>query len=105
MADNVTLDAGAGGDTIAADDVAGVKYQVVKLAVGADGAAALVANANPIPVSDAGGSVTVDGSVTANAGTNLNTSALALESGGNLAAIASSLAGTLTVGSHAVTNA
>lgn len=31
--------------------------------------------------------VTVTGSVTANAGTNLNTSALALESGGNLAAI------------------
>lgn len=41
--------------------------------------------------------------VTANAGTNLNTSALALESGGNLAAIASALAGTLTVGTHAVT--
>lgn len=34
--------------------------------------------------------VTVTGSVTANAGTNLNTSALALESGGNLAAIAAS---------------
>jgi len=38
--------------------------------------------------------VTVTGSVTANAGTNLNTSALALESGGNLAAAATSL-GTL----------
>lgn len=36
--------------------------------------------------------VTVTGSVTANAGTNLNTSALALESGGNLAAAATSLA-------------
>jgi hypothetical protein len=35
--------------------------------------------------------VTVAGSVTANAGTNLNTSALALESGGNLAAAAASL--------------
>lgn len=45
---------------------------------------------NPIQVGDAGGSITVDGSVTANAGTNLNTSALALESGGNLAAIAAS---------------
>ena len=63
MADNVTLNAGSGGDTIAADDVSGVKYQVVKLAVGADGAASLVANANPIPVSDAGGSLTVDGTV------------------------------------------
>lgn len=63
MADNVVLNAGAGGDTVAADDVAGVKYQVVKLAVGADGAAALVANANPVPVSDAGGTLTVDGTV------------------------------------------
>lgn len=36
--------------------------------------------------------VTVTGSVTANAGTNLNTSLLALESGGNLAAAATSLA-------------
>lgn len=36
--------------------------------------------------------VTVTGSVTANAGTNLNTSALALESGGNLAGAAASLA-------------
>ena len=33
------------------------------------------------------GSVTVSGSITANAGTNLNTSALALESGGNLASV------------------
>ncbi len=36
--------------------------------------------------------VTVTGSLTANAGTNLNTSALALETGGNLAAAATSLA-------------
>lgn len=36
--------------------------------------------------------VTVTGSVTANAGTNLNTSLLAVESGGNLAAVATSLA-------------
>lgn len=39
---------------------------------------------NTIPVS---GSITVSGTVTANAGTNLNTSALALESGGNLSSI------------------
>lgn len=63
MADNTTLNPGTGGDVIASDDVGGVKYQVVKLAVGADGAAALVANANPIPVSDAGGALTVDGTV------------------------------------------
>lgn len=79
MADNTTLNPGTGGDVIATDDVAGVKYQVVKLAVGADGAAALVANANPIPISDAAGSLTVDGTV--------------------------SVSGTVTVASHAVTNA
>lgn len=64
MADNILLNAGSGGAMIAADDVSGVKYQVVKLAVGADGAASLIANGNPLPVSDAGGSITVD-----NAGT------------------------------------
>ena len=42
---------------------------------------------NVVHVDDNAGSLTVDGSVTANAGTNLNTSALALESGGNLADI------------------
>jgi hypothetical protein len=63
MADNVELNAGTGGATIATDDVAGIQYQVVKLALGADGAATLVANANPVPVSDAGGALTVDGTV------------------------------------------
>lgn len=92
MADNVTLNAGSGGDVIAADDVSSVKYQIVKLAVGGNGVAAMVSNSDPLPISDAGGSITVDGSVTANAGTNLNTSALALESGGNLAGAATSLA-------------
>lgn len=47
MADNVTLSAGAGGDTAAADDVGGVKHQRVKLSVGADGSAS-----DAIPVSD-----------------------------------------------------
>jgi hypothetical protein len=50
VADNVTLNAGTGGDTIAADDVAGVKYQIVKLAVGAADAADLVATASPLSV-------------------------------------------------------
>jgi hypothetical protein len=68
MADNVVLNPGVSGDTIAADDVGGIKYQVVKLAVGADGAASLVANANPIPISDAGGAITVDGSVSVSDG-------------------------------------
>jgi len=40
MADDVILNAGSGGDTIAADEVSGVKYQRIKLAPGGDGAAA-----------------------------------------------------------------
>lgn len=40
------------------------------------------------------GTPTISGTVTANAGTNLNTSALALESGGNLAAAASGIGAT-----------
>ena len=39
MADNTTLNAGTGGDTIASDDIAGVKHQRVKVSLGADGAA------------------------------------------------------------------
>lgn len=39
MADNITLNSGTGGDTLAADDVAGVKYQITKITIGADGAA------------------------------------------------------------------
>jgi len=49
-------------------------------------------NSGSLTVDDGGGALTVDGSVTANAGTNLNTSALALETGGNLAGAATSLA-------------
>lgn len=49
MADNVTITAGTG-TTIAADDVGGVKYQVVKLDVGGDGAALPVSASNPVPV-------------------------------------------------------
>jgi hypothetical protein len=61
-----------------------------------------------VNVQDGGNSLTVDGSVTANAGTNLNTSALALEAGGNLATIAgdtTSLDGKVVTGGGAVAGA
>lgn len=61
MADNTQLDLGAGGDLISTDDVGGgVKVQRVKLQIGADGSASDVHSGNPLPVSDAGGSLTVD---------------------------------------------
>ena len=66
MVDNVELNAGTGGATVATDDVGGVHYQIVKLASGALDAATIVSDAAPLPVDDAGGSLTVDGTVTAN---------------------------------------
>jgi hypothetical protein len=64
MADNTTLNTGSGGDTIATDDIGGVKHQRVKIQYGTDGAATDVSDSNPLPIDDAGGSLTVD-----NAGT------------------------------------
>jgi len=69
MADNTTLNSGSGGDVIATDDIAGVKHQRVKIQYGVDGSATDVSDTNPLPIDDAGGSLTVDGTVTANAGT------------------------------------
>jgi hypothetical protein len=69
MADNTTLQTTLAtppsGLVIATDDVAGVHFQKVKIDVGGDGATAILGNANPLPISDAGGSVTVDGTVNA----------------------------------------
>lgn len=92
MADNGTA---AAGPTIAWDDIGGVAYQRVKLTFGVDGVATDVSTSNKlpvdvgtvpvtgtfyqatqpvsiataVPVTDNGGSLTVDGTVTANAGT------------------------------------
>lgn len=88
MADNVELDAGSGGATVAADDIAGVHYQRVKINYGVDGSATDVSDTNPLPIDDAGGSLTVDGTVTAN---------LSATDNAVLDDIAASLAGTLTV--------
>jgi len=50
MADNVSLNPGVGGDTIAADEIGGIKYQRVKLTLGADGANdGDISSSNPIP--------------------------------------------------------
>jgi hypothetical protein len=55
MADNTTLNTGSGGDVIATDDIAGVKYQRVKLTLGADGVNdGDVASGNALPVDGSG---------------------------------------------------
>lgn len=66
MADNTTLNTGSGGDTISTDDLGTVKVQRVKVQYGVDGSATDVSDTNPLPIDDAGGSLTVDGTVTAN---------------------------------------
>lgn len=56
MADNTVLNVGTGGDTIATDDIGGVKYQRVKPAFGADGSASDVSSSNPLPTAVRGSS-------------------------------------------------
>ena len=69
MADNTTLNAGTGGDVVASDDIAGVKFQRVKVVLGADGVNdGDVASGNRLPVGlDA---ATVAGGASLPAGTN-----------------------------------
>lgn len=52
MADNFPTNPGSGGNTFAADDVAGVLYPRVKLTHGPDGAAQDASDAAPLPVED-----------------------------------------------------
>lgn len=50
MADNVVLNLGSGGATIATDDVGGAQHQYVKVEFGADGTATKVSTTDPLPV-------------------------------------------------------
>lgn len=120
MADNTVIDAGSGGDTIATDDIGGVKYQRVKISQGADGSATDVGigggteatafrvtvasdstgvlsvddNGSTLSVDDGGGALTVDGTVTAN---------LSATDNAVLDSIDAAVNGTLTVDGSGVT--
>ena len=60
MADNTTLNPGAGGDISAADDIDGVKYQRVKLTLGSDGVNdGDLSATNPMPVAESGPLITL----------------------------------------------
>lgn len=76
MADNVTLNSGSGGSTLATDDVAGVQHQRVKIEYGVDGSATDVSDTNPLPIDDAGGSLTVDNAALSVTGGGVEASAL-----------------------------
>jgi len=55
VVDNTILSTGSGGDTIATDDIAGIKFQRVKLVEGADGVNdGDISSANPLPVEQIG---------------------------------------------------
>lgn len=100
MADNTTLQTTPAtppaGFVIATDDVAGVHFQKVKIDVGGDGASAILGTANPMPVNDAGGTLTVDAPV--------GTPVFVRLSDGT-SAIATLPVSLASVPSHAVTNA
>jgi len=70
MADNVTADPGTGGATFATDDDGTAHHPYVKVEWGADNTQTKVASgAAALPIQDGGNTITVDGTVTANAGT------------------------------------
>lgn len=61
MADNAVLNSGSGGITLSLDELTGpIHVQRVKIQYGTDGNATDVSDTNPLPIDDAGGSLTVD---------------------------------------------
>lgn len=100
----VTVDLGANNDvTVQGEDAenapvtaspvqVGGRYDAIPRTLGDGDVGAIALDADgAVQISDGGNTITVDGTITANAGTDLNTSALALESGGNLAAAVTAL--------------
>jgi hypothetical protein len=93
MANNITIkDANASDVVVKSIDNASVQLPAHALYDSTGSNAASIDAGGAVKVDGSGATQPVSGNVTANAGTNLNTAALALESGGNLAAAATSLA-------------
>jgi hypothetical protein len=71
MADNTILNTGSGGDTIATDDIGGIKYPRTKLIVGIDGTNdGDVAATNPLPIEILVGTASI-GTLAANSGVDI----------------------------------
>lgn len=70
MADNTELNTMAGGDTVATDDIAGVKFQRNKITIGADGVNdGDVAKTNPMPTYRSHGTIADNRKIVTTAGT------------------------------------
>ena len=69
MADNTTLNPGTGGDTIATDDIGGVKYQRVKVGFGTDGVFSDVTSAQGLPTSSTDIGAQADAAASSDSGT------------------------------------
>ena len=57
MTDNTTINRGTDGDTIATDDISGIKHQLVKMEFGESDTATQVSSDDPLPIlpSETGG--------------------------------------------------
>lgn len=53
MSDNILLNLGVGGETIATDEVGGIQHELVKVEFGTDGNATMVSASDPLPITDA----------------------------------------------------
>lgn len=59
MANNTVLNPGALGDTIATEEISGVKHELVKIEFGVDGVATKVSASNPLPTTDSAAEVSL----------------------------------------------
>jgi hypothetical protein len=102
MADNIDVTPGTG-KTVAADDIAGVMHQRVKIGYGADGAATDVSSSTPMPVVIRNSSGTeVDFSATSP----VSVAALAISQGGAIASVTGPMIqGSVTTGAPTYTTA
>lgn len=109
MADNVTVGNTEGGDNdyvVASDDDGTAQHQYVKVEFGADGTQTPVSSGNPLPVAGTVDLGTVDNAVLDAIAASLVTIDGILDTiKVDTEAIETAVEGTLTVGSHAVTNA
>jgi hypothetical protein len=100
MADNTVLASGSGGDTIATDDIAGVKYPRSKIVIGADGSNdGDVSATNPMPVKGTGTAGTANSGVVTVQGIAAMTPVLTTLSGTNNIATVTTLTTCSTVSS------